>query len=52
MRTKQYLRGLTASRVTGCAGLSMPKVSFKLNGKPVTASYEPGMHFLEVLREN
>ena len=51
MRTKQYLRGLTASRVTGCAGLSMPKVSFKLNGKPVTASYEPGMHFLEVLRE-
>jgi len=29
----------------------MPKVSFTLNGKPVTASYEPGMHFLEVLRE-
>ena len=54
MRTKQYLRdlrGLTPSRVTGCDGLSMPKVSFKLNGKPVTASYEPGMHFLEVLRE-
>ena len=29
----------------------MPKVTFTLNGKPVTASYEPGMHFLEVLRE-
>lgn len=29
----------------------MPKVNFQLNGKPVTASYEPGMDFLEVLRE-
>src|SRR5215467_12603817 len=29
----------------------MPKVTFTLNGKPVTASYEPGMNFLEVLRE-
>ena len=29
----------------------MPKVNFILNGKPVTASYEPGMTFLEVLRE-
>jgi CO/xanthine dehydrogenase Mo-binding subunit/aerobic-type carbon monoxide dehydrogenase small subunit (CoxS/CutS family) len=29
----------------------MPKISFKLNGKAATASYEPGMHFLEVLRE-
>ena len=29
----------------------MPKVSFTLNGKPATAPYEPGMHFLEVLRE-
>ena len=29
----------------------MPRISFKLNGKPVSASYEPGMHFLEVLRE-
>ena len=29
----------------------MPKVNFTLNGKPVTCSYEPGMHFLEVLRE-
>lgn len=29
----------------------MPKVSFTLNGKPTTAPYEPGMHFLEVLRE-
>src|ERR1700752_4674099 len=29
----------------------MPKVSFTLNGKRTMASYEPGMHFLEVLRE-
>jgi CO/xanthine dehydrogenase Mo-binding subunit/aerobic-type carbon monoxide dehydrogenase small subunit (CoxS/CutS family) len=29
----------------------MPTVAFNLNGKPVTAQYEPGMHFLEVLRE-
>ena len=29
----------------------MPKINFQLNGKPVTASYEPGMDFLEVLRE-
>lgn len=29
----------------------MPKVTFTLNGKPTTATYEPGMHFLEVLRE-
>lgn len=29
----------------------MSKVSFTLNGKPTQASYEPGMHFLEVLRE-
>src|SRR5437879_7597393 len=29
----------------------MPKVSFTLNGKPVSVPYEPGMHFLEVLRE-
>ena len=29
----------------------MPKINFILNGKPVTASYEPGMTFLEVLRE-
>jgi selenium-dependent xanthine dehydrogenase len=29
----------------------MPKLTFKLNGKPTTVSYEPGMHFLEVLRE-
>ena len=29
----------------------MPKISFKLNGKPTVAAYEPGMHFLEVLRE-
>src|SRR5581483_7003835 len=29
----------------------MPKIHFILNGQPVAASYEPGMHFLEVLRE-
>jgi xanthine dehydrogenase molybdenum-binding subunit len=29
----------------------MPKLTFTLNGKPTTVSYEPGMHFLEVLRE-
>src|SRR5262252_1987804 len=29
----------------------MPRITFNLNGKPVTAAYEPGMHFLEVLRE-
>ena len=29
----------------------MPKVNFTLNGKPVEVPYEPGMHFLEVLRE-
>jgi xanthine dehydrogenase molybdenum-binding subunit len=29
----------------------MPKTSFTLNGKRTTCSYEPGMHFLEVLRE-
>ena len=29
----------------------MPTVTFTLNGKETTAAYEPGMHFLEVLRE-
>lgn len=29
----------------------MPKIRFTLNGRPTEASYEPGMHFLEVLRE-
>jgi xanthine dehydrogenase molybdenum-binding subunit len=29
----------------------MPSITFNLNGKPVAAVYEPGMHFLEVLRE-
>jgi xanthine dehydrogenase molybdenum-binding subunit len=28
------------------------KVTFVLNGRQTTASYEPGMHFLEVLRES
>jgi selenium-dependent xanthine dehydrogenase len=31
---------------------SLPKVNFTLNGKPAAVSYEPGMHFLEVLRED
>ena len=30
----------------------MPNVTFTLNGKPTTLCYEPGMHLLEVLREN
>lgn len=29
----------------------MPQIRFTLNGKETTASYEPGMHLLEVLRE-
>ena len=29
----------------------MPEIRFTLNGKETTASYEPGMHLLEVLRE-
>ena len=29
----------------------MPRIRFTLNGKPTEASYEPGMHLLEVLRE-
>ena len=29
----------------------MPTIKFKLNGKETEASYEPGMHLLEVLRE-
>jgi selenium-dependent xanthine dehydrogenase len=29
----------------------MPQITFRLNGKEVIAAYEPGMHFLEVLRE-
>src|SRR5688500_4446934 len=29
----------------------MPTVQFTLNGRSTEASYEPGMHFLEVLRE-
>src|ERR1700730_201809 len=32
-------------------GTSMPKAKFSLNGKPVEVQYEPGMHLLEVLRE-
>src|SRR5579864_546371 len=29
----------------------MPKTNFTLNGSATTSSYEPGMDFLEVLRE-
>ncbi len=29
----------------------MPQIKFQLNGKEAEASYEPGMHLLEVLRE-
>ena len=29
----------------------MPKTHFTLNGQPTTVSYEPGMHLLEILRE-
>ena len=29
----------------------MPRIRFTLNGKQTTAAYEPGMHLLEVLRE-
>jgi len=29
----------------------MPQIRFTLNGKETTATYEPGMHLLEVLRE-
>lgn len=29
----------------------MPDISFTLNGQPTTATYEDGMHFLEVLRD-
>jgi CO/xanthine dehydrogenase Mo-binding subunit/aerobic-type carbon monoxide dehydrogenase small subunit (CoxS/CutS family) len=29
----------------------MPTIRFTLNGQPTEASYEPGMHLLEVLRE-
>jgi CO/xanthine dehydrogenase Mo-binding subunit/aerobic-type carbon monoxide dehydrogenase small subunit (CoxS/CutS family) len=31
--------------------MTVPKVKFTLNGKPAEASYEPGMQFLDVLRE-
>jgi len=30
----------------------MPHIRFTLNGKQTTAAYEPGMHLLEVLRED
>lgn len=33
------------------AGTPMPTVTFTLNGRETTASYEEGMHALEVLRE-
>ncbi len=31
--------------------VSMPEITFTLNGNPTRVSYEPGMDFLEVLRE-
>ena len=31
--------------------MGMPNLTFRLNGKDTEASYEPGMHLLEVLRE-
>ena len=36
----------------GVVTAPMPNISFTLNGKRTTASYEPGMHFLDVLRED
>src|SRR5436190_2090950 len=30
----------------------MPTITFNLNGKSTRATYEPGMHLLEVLRED
>ena len=30
----------------------MPTIRFTLNGKPTQASFEPGMHLLDVLRED
>ena len=30
----------------------MPTIKFTLNGTPTEATYETGMHLLEVLREN
>ncbi len=30
----------------------MPKINFQLNGKPTSASFEPGMTFLDVLRDD
>jgi len=38
-------------RAAALVALSMARIKFTLNGKPAEACYEPGMHFLEVLRE-
>src|SRR6266852_4560183 len=39
-------------RATAALSLrGMPRIEFTLNGQATEASYEPGMHFLEVLRE-
>ena len=35
----------------GFHSLGMPSIRFTLNGKPTEATYESGMHLLEVLRE-
>ena len=29
----------------------MPRITVNVNGRPIEAAYEPGMNFLEVLRE-
>src|SRR6267143_3769454 len=40
-----------AAAESGYHCVQMPKITFHLNEKVTEASYEPGMHFLEVLRE-
>jgi selenium-dependent xanthine dehydrogenase len=48
------LSAASASFTPGCQDSQdkrMPQVQFTLNGRFTDAAYEPGMHFLEVLRE-
>src|SRR3984885_4339735 len=42
---------LIALSKAGAQASTMPEITFTLNGNPTTVSYEPGMDFLEVLRE-
>src|SRR3984885_11328504 len=42
---------LIALSKAGAQASTMPEITFTLNGKPTTVSYQPGMDFLEVLRE-